>query len=176
MNDMKSLNKPTMILMLIGFVISFTCVMIGISSLNTIMESLRTSDSQDTPLYSVMENSGMSLALELYVFSIANCFVVTNYWIITKQREMAIRKAFGWTNRQLILLIVTEMCKVLALGLFVSLVMTGIVKAFGAKYFSIHLTPMFVAETAIMFVITLIAASVIPSIRILKIRPAEVIS
>ena len=176
MNDMKSLNKPTMILMLIGFVISFTCVMIGISSLNTIMESLRTSDSQDTPLYSVMENSGMNLALELYVFSIANCFVVTNYWIITKQREMAIRKAFGWTNRQLILLIVTEMCKVLALGLFVSLVMTGIVKAFGAKYFSIHLTPMFVAETAIMFVITLIAASVIPSIRILKIRPAEVIS
>ena len=176
MNYMKSLNKPTMILMLIGFVISFTCVMIGISSLNTIMESLRTSESQDTPLYSVMENSGMSLALELYVFSIANCFVVTNYWIITKQREMAIRKAFGWTNRQLILLIVTEMSKILTLGLFVSLVMTGIVKAFGVKYFSIHLTPMFVAETALMFVITLIVASVIPSIRILKVRPAEVVS
>lgn len=79
MDRIKKLCKPTTILMIVGFSISFASVLIGISSINSVMVSLSDMDTDSVPVYSVMENTGMSLALELYIFSIANCLVITNY-------------------------------------------------------------------------------------------------
>lgn len=176
MDCIKKLCKPTTILMMIGFSISFTSILIGISSINSVMVSLSDMDTESVPIYSVMENTGMSLALEFYIFSIANCLVVTNYWVITKHREMAIRKAFGWSNQQLILLVISEMSKTLCVSMLLSALLLGIIEIFGANLFSLHLTLFFVLSLAAMLMITLLIASMIPILRILKIKPAEVIS
>ena len=83
--------RPTTILLAIGFSISIMSVLVGISAINDILTSLAEAD-QEAPIFNTMQNTGISLALSIYLFSIANCLVVTNYWIITKRRDMQFAK------------------------------------------------------------------------------------
>ena len=73
--------RPTTILLAIGFSISIMSVLVGISAINDILTSLAEAD-QEIPIFNTMQNTGISLALSIYLFSIVNCLVVTNYWII----------------------------------------------------------------------------------------------
>lgn len=167
--------RPTTFLLIVGFAISLTSVLIGISSVNSLISSLSEMDSE-TPIYLTMQNTGLSLALAIYIFSIANCLVVTNYWIITKRRDMAIRKAFGWSNWHLICLIISEMAGTLMISLAISAGLLAVLGNWNSAMFSIELTPFFVIGTCGLLLFTLCVAVLIPVIQILKIRPAEVIS
>lgn len=175
LQNLKRKCRPTTILLIVGFAISLTSVLIGISSINSIINSLSEMDSE-TPIYWTMQNTGLSLALAIYVFSIANCLVVTNYWMITQRRDMAIRKAFGWSNWQLIRMIISEMAGTLAISLAISAGLLAVLGNWNTAMFSIELTPFFVLGTCGLLLFTLFASVLIPVIRILKIRPAEVIS
>lgn len=172
---LKSKYKPTVFLLIVGFAISLTSVLIGVSSVNTLISSLSEANSE-TPIYLTMQNTGLSLALAIYVFSVANCLVVTNYWIITKRRDMAIRKAFGWSNFRLIRLIIFEMSGILAISVAISVGFMRILVMWNASLFSIELTPFFLISACGLLLVTLLISVLIPVIQILKIRPAEVIS
>lgn len=175
LQNLKRKCRPTTFLLIVGFAISLTSVLIGISSVNSLISSLSETDS-DTPIFLTMQNTGLSLALAIYVFSIANCLVVTNYWIITKRRDMAIRKAFGWSNCQLIRMIISEMAGTLSISLVISIGMLIALRYWNSNMFSIELTPFFVIGSCGLLLFTLSLSVLIPVIRILKIRPAEVIS
>ena len=175
LQNLKRKCKPTIILLIIGFAISFTSVLIGISTINSIIVELSKMDSE-TPIYLTMQNTGLSLAIAIYVFSIANCLVVTNYWIITKRHDMAIRKAFGWYDWQLICMIIFEMAGTLTISFGLSGSLLALLKILDANLFSIELTPFFLFATLALLLFTLSVSVSIPIIRILKIRPAEVIS
>ena len=166
---------PASVLLAAGFAVSAASVLIGISAVDAILQFLAESDGE-TPIYLTMQNTGLSLAGAIYVFSVANCLVVTNCWMITKQREMAIRKAFGWTNRDLICMISREMAKLLAAGIAVSILLAGGLRSLDTDLLSMDLTPFFILGTVGMLVLTLAFSLAIPLARILKIHPAEVIS
>lgn len=175
LQNLKRKCRPTTILLIAGFAISLTSVWIGISSVNSLIRSLSEMDSS-TPIYLTMQNTGLSLALAIYIFSVENCLVVTNYWIITKRRDMAIRKAFGWSNWQLIRMIISEMSGTLAISLVISSCLLAALGSWNTAMFSIELTPFFVLGTCGLLLFTLSVSVLIPVIQILKIRPAEVIS
>lgn len=167
--------SPASILLIAGFAISATSVLIGISAVNAILQFLSESDGE-TPIYLTMQNTGLSLAGAIYVFSVANCIVVTNCWMIMGQSEMAIRKAFGWTNRNLVSMISLEMGKLLAVGIGVSLVLVCGLRIADASLLRMNFTPFFILGTVGMLLLTLAFSLAIPLARILKIHPAEVIS
>lgn len=175
LQKLKRKCKPTILLMIVGFAISFTSVLIGISTINTLIVELSKADGE-TPIYWTMQNTGLSLALAIYIFSVANCLVVTNYWIITQRRDMAIRKAFGRSNRQLIHMIFSEMAGTLGISFLLCLGLLAILNTAAPNLFSIEVTPFFVLGTCVLLLFTLCIAVSIPIVRILKIRPAEVIS
>ena len=58
--------RPTIVLMIAGFAVSFTSVMTGISTINALLEELSKADGE-TPIYWTMQNTGLSLALAIYV-------------------------------------------------------------------------------------------------------------
>lgn len=124
--------------------------------------------------YLTMQNTGLSLALAIYLFSIANCLVITNYCIISRRREMAVRKAFGWSNRHLTELVVAEMAQILAISLCISVALLALLSHWNQAMFQIHLSPLFVTSTLVL--LTLALSITIPMIRILNIHPAEVIA
>ncbi len=175
LQNLKRKCRPTTFLLIIGFAISLTSVLIGISSVNSMIRSLSEMDGE-TPIYLTMQNTGLSLALAIYVFSVANCLVVTNYWIINKRRDMAIRKAFGWSNRHLIRMIISEMTGTLAISFAISIIFLDALRHWNTALFSIELTPLFVLGTCGLLLFTLFVSVLIPVIQIFKIRPAEVIS
>lgn len=166
---------PTTLLLTVGFAVSLTSVLMGISTISTLLTDLSSMESE-APIYLTMQNTGLSLALAIYLFSIVNCLVITNYWIITRRRDFAIRKAFGWPNRRLIGLIATEMVEILAVSLCISIIFLALLGQWNPTIFRVQLTPLFVAGTLALLLLTLALSIIIPIIRILKILPAEVIS
>lgn len=104
-----------------------------------------------------------------------NGFAVTNYWIVSRRREMAVRKAFGWSNRQLIVLVIREMAGQLGGSLGISGLLLAILARESGGVFSLRLTPFFLLGTGALLMMTLFLALLMPVIRILKIRPAEVV-
>ena len=166
--------RPTTILLMGGFAVSLTAVLIGISSVDAVLSALAQTGSE-APIYATMQNTGLSLALSLYLFSVVNGFAVTNYWIVSRRREMAVRKAFGWSNRQLIGLVIREMAGQLGGSLGISGLLLAILARESGGVFSLRLTPFSLLGTGVLLMMTLFLALLMPGIRILKIRPAEVV-
>lgn len=167
--------EATSILLIIGFAISFTVVLIGINSVNSALIVMKETG-QTAPIYDVMRQTGMSLAISIYAFSIINCIVVTNYWIITKRRDFAVKKAFGWSNLRLLGEISVEMGELIIAGLAISLLVLAVLMNWQEDLFSIRLTPFFILGTIALLLLTLISSAIVPFLKIIKIRPAEVIS
>ena len=174
MRNIKNICKPTTILLIIGFSISITAVLVGIRSIHTILSAMDETNS-DLPIIQTMQNTGLTLSISIYCFSILNSFAVTNYWMITKRRNFAIQKAFGWTNRQLIGQICRNMSVILLISSVISsslLLLTTYIKN---DVIRVQLSPIFVLETVLLILITLLFSMIIPIKRIIKIEPAEVI-
>lgn len=167
--------RPTVLLLIFGFAISFTAVLTGIGTLQSLLAALSKMD-RDVPIYETMQNTGLSLALAIYVFSVANCLVVTNYWILSRRRGLAVRKAFGWTNGQLACMIVREMAETLIVSLGLSGILLALLNMGNPGVFSLRLSPFFILGTLILLLFTLFISVLIPTVRILQIHPAEVIS
>lgn len=175
LQKLKRKCTPATLLLTVGLAISLTSVLVGISTISTLLTDLSNTEA-DAPIYLTMQNTGLSLALAIYLFSIANCLVVTNYWIVTRRRDMAVRKAFGWSNRHLIGLVVSQMAEILAVSLCISAVLLGVLGRWNPAMFFIHFSPLFVLGTLALLLWTLVLSLAIPTIRILKIHPAEVIA
>ena len=167
--------KPTTFLLVIGFSISLTAVLVGISAMNSLIPELTAAEA-DLPILQTMQNTGFMLSVSVYAFSVLNSFVVTNYWMITKRRNFAIRKAFGWTNKQLTDLICKEMAAILSASLCISASILLIIAHTDHNMLSVRLTPAFIVETGALMLITLFFSMIVPARRVFKIEPAEVIS
>ncbi len=170
----KNLCRLTTLLLIVGFSISLTAVLIGISAIDTLLKEIRQAD--PLPVLRTMQDTGLSLAGAVYLFSIINCFTVTNYWITTRRTELAVRKAFGWSSRQLIGLLTKELAQVLLLGIGAGGCLTGLLMQTQLPVFRIQLTAFFVAGTLMLMLVTLGLAAVVPAARITSIHPAEVVS
>ena len=123
-----------------------------------------------------MQNTGISLALSIYLFSIVNCLVVTNYWIITKRRDMAIRKAFGWSNYNLICAVVSEMAEILLVSLCIGFLLIEVFSRMTEGIISIHITPFFLCGTLLLLLFYIGDFRYHSCYSHLKIHPAEAIS
>ena len=121
MFKLREICHPTFILMIVGFFVSFMSLTIGISSIDMILKRLDIIENSGTPIFDAMKNNGVTLSFEIYLFSIVNCLVSTDYWIINKERELSIYKAFGWSDRELIKRIMKELMIILLICLLLSI-------------------------------------------------------
>ena len=173
--NLKRNLRPTNLMLIVGFSVSLTAVLVGVSSVNAILCVLAEA-SEDMPIYVTMQNTGLSLAAAIYAFSIVKCMISANSWMISKRSDVAIRKAFGWSNRKLSLLITEKMAAMLAVGFAVSTVFLAVLGASGNEFLQIDFSPFFVLGTSVMLLFTLFLSVLVPMRQILKIHPAEVIS
>ena len=170
----KNSCNPATILLITGFSISLTTVLAGISSINTILSAMEETGS-DLPIMQTMQNTGLTLSLSIYCFSVLNSFAVTNYWMIVKRRNFAILKAFGWTDQQLIGQICRNMSVILLISLVISSGLLFLTTCIKNEGMAVQLSPAFVLETVLLILMTLVFSIIIPVKRIIAIKPAEVI-
>ena len=164
--------RPTTLMLVLGFAISMTAVLIGISVIHDLLESLA-SAGQEAPILQTMQNSGLSLALRIYLFSMVNCMTAANFWVITRRRDLAVCKAFGWSGARIIGAVVGELAGILLFSL--GLLLTAGLSRLTSGVVSIHITPFFLGSTLLLLLFTLAVSAAVPVVRILGIHPAEVI-
>lgn len=164
--------RPTTLMLVLGFAISMTAVLIGISVIHDLLESLA-SAGQEAPILQTMQNSGLSLALRIYLFSMVNCMTAANFWVITRRRDLAVYKAFGWSSARIIGAVVSELAGILLFSL--GLLLTAGLSRLTSGVLSIHITPFFLGSTLLLLLFTLAVSAAVPVVRILGIHPAEVI-
>lgn len=145
--------RPTTLMLVLGFAISMTAVLIGISVIHDLLESLA-SAGQEAPILQTIQNSGLSLALRIYLFSMVNCMTAANFWVITRRRDLA---------------------GILLFSLGLGLLLTAGLSHLTSGVLSIHITPFFLGSTLLLLLFTLAVSAAVPVVRILGIHPAEVI-
>lgn len=166
--------RPTTLMLVLGFAISMTAVLIGISVIHDLLESLA-SAGQEAPILQTIQNSGLSLALRIYLFSMVNCMTAANFWVITRRRDLAVCKAFGWPGARIIGAVVGELAGILLISLGLGLLLTAGLSHLTSGVLSIHITPFFLGSTLLLLLFTLAVSAAVPVVRILGIHPAEVI-
>lgn len=132
--------RPTTLMLVLGFAISMTAVLIGISVIHDLLESL-SSAGQEAPILQTIQNSGLSLALRIYLFSMVNCMTAANFWVITRRRDLAVCKAFGWSGVRIIGAVVGELAGILLISLGLGLLLTAGLSRLTSGVLSIHITP-----------------------------------
>lgn len=166
--------RPTTLMLVLGFAISMTAVLIGISVIHDLLESL-SSAGQEAPILQTIQNSGLSLTLRIYLFSMVNCMTAANFWVITRRRDLAVCKAFGWSVARIIGAVVGELAGILLISLGLGLLLTAGLSHLTSGVLSIHITPFFLGSTLLLLLFTLAVSAAVPVVRILGIHPAEVI-
>ena len=108
----------------------------------------------------------------LLVFAVVNCFFVSDIWVAYRMKEYAIKRAFGMSAARIFLDISGKMLPLALMSLVIALcVQAGYLAVMGLDY-DIHYVEDMLMILAAMGVI-IISASIVPLIRILRLKPAD---
>ena len=115
------------------------------------------------------ENEQTILGILLYLFAVINVTIVSYYWINVRKRELAIRKAFGQTNMEIILMLIKEFFLIIGIAAIIAaLVQITIQICRGTMQFGLDSVRMMFMYLGMVFI-----ASIISGILPVKIHPAE---
>lgn len=109
----------------------------------------------------------------LFLFALVNSTVISSYWITVRKKEIAIRKAFGASNIEVISILFFELWKIIGLAAITALVFQFVLQLSGNSTF--ELLDILWAGSIILFAITLAVSItlIIPIRHIKKLEPAE---
>lgn len=168
--------SPTAWLLMAGFAIAMTTMIVGVGLLQESLTEIQNATNElDIPLLQTMQDTGFTLMACLYFFSIINCMVVANFWIISKRRDFAIRKAFGWRVSVLIGFIAGELLKILFCSVIISIFMIVLLRISMPEYFAFPVTIFILAGTVVILLFTLGLSLIVPVIKMIQIKPREVV-
>lgn len=91
------------------------------------------------------ENADKEFYIVISIFSIINCIVISEFWILRRKKEIIIRKLFGFTNRRLFFYIYNQIGKISALAVVCVLIMEKIIKELGVIEYSLSLNKIILA-------------------------------
>lgn len=119
------------------------------------------------------ENEQTILGILLYLFAVINVTIVSYYWINVRKRELAIRKAFGQTNMEIILMLIKEFFLIIGIAAIIAaLVQITIQICRGTMQFGLDSVRMMFMYLGMVFIASIISG-ILPVKYILKIHPAE---
>lgn len=134
-------------------------------------------DNEDPVLDYYLRNDILFLAFIVYILALINSVNLTSFWIKDRKIEIGIRKAFGYSNLRISLLLFKELVIFSMVSCLISFLIQFIISLFvnNVLEFSTELsTGNYI--TAIIFVFfTSLATVIIPSIKTLSVQPVEAI-
>lgn len=113
------------------------------------------------------------ISIGLFLFALINTLIISYYWVIVRRHEIAIIKAFGAGNAQIIKLMMSEFARIISLSaVFAVLVQCSVWKLQG---YSIRLSDSVFLITGLLLSISVASfvVMIIPVRIILNIQPSE---
>lgn len=110
----------------------------------------------------------------IFVFSIVNCMIICEFWIHQRRREIAVRKAYGYSNIQVIKLISMSMFKIVmiscVLGYILQVCISRIMEGQGI-YFKWSVRN--IVNVFCLILLTTVISMVVPIYKIIKRTPIQ---
>ena len=139
------------------------------------LDSHRTSQAVNGSVY--IEESLKQYPFYMYVFCICIFIMISRQWVMQKERELAIRKAFGQGNGQLLRLLWKELSILTGLAFAVYAGISGILSVWmRVRGLSIRLHWSNLAIAAAFLIATFLISSLVPVWRLRRIQPAQLLN
>ena len=139
------------------------------------MESHRTKQAVDGSVY--IKESLKQYPFYMYLFCICIFIMISREWMQQKERELAIRKAFGQRNGQLLRLLWKELLILIGVSFILYLGISGIISVwmeFGGNSIRLHWSNVVIA--AAFLLLTFFVSSLVPVWCLKKIQPAQLLN
>lgn len=109
----------------------------------------------------------------VYAFCLVNSMLVSYFWIIARRKEIAIRKAFGYSNIKIIRMLFGNMLEMMAaaLGMFLAAYLLGYYWFHNILHIYINLRTL--AGLILIMLVTSVISIVYPSFRVLRMNSAQ---
>ena len=139
------------------------------------LDSHRTSQAVNGNVY--IRESLKRYPFYMYVFCICIFIMISRQWVMQKERELAIRKAFGQGNGQLLRLLWKELSILTGLAFAVYAGISGILSVWmRVRGLSIRLHWSNLAIAAAFLIATFLISSLVPVWRLRRIQPAQLLN
>lgn len=113
------------------------------------------------------------LGLLLYLFASINVMIISFYWVNVRKREVAIRKAYGATNREIIVLLLKEMLFIITISAFIAFLTQMLIQFIKGNGVILSNWVMISLFYLMMIIIAAFISILIPIRYVLRIQPAE---
>ena len=126
----------------------------------------------ESDVVKALQGENMKINVMVYVFCIFNCLLMSQFWLIQRSREIAVKKIYGMSDSRII---GAMACNILALSvtaLIIFAVSINVVTA-GAGIITVNLTTLLTTIAAIA--VTIILSMAYPVIKILHYDSVEVL-
>ncbi|KPC97420.1 Macrolide export ATP-binding/permease protein MacB [Geobacillus sp. BCO2] len=129
-------------------------------------------------MFHVELSERLSLMVMIYLLAIVNAINLTSYWIQERTYEIGIKKAFGYSNYDIVSMLFWEMCLIssisVIIGYTIQLVFNRVIEQWIDYPIDISITHL---STAVLFVVLSAALTIIiPAIKAIKIQPVDVMN
>lgn len=106
------------------------------------------------------ENADQEFYMVISIFSIINCIVISEFWILRRRKEIIIRKLFGFTNRKLFFYIYKQIAAISAVAVVIVLILEKFFDIVGIIDYPISLRKTILA--GVFVIISSLIVTVIP--------------
>ena len=118
--------------------------------------------------------SGQSIiAIGLFIFALLNTMIISYYLVFVRKKEIAIRKAFGFTNFRIIKMLMKDIGVLVILSASIAIILQLFIDLVIIKQFNFYNYITLLFPMLICIVVSVLVAVIVPIRFVLKIDPAE---
>ncbi|GAA4721577.1 ABC transporter permease [Brevibacillus fulvus] len=119
----------------------------------------------------------IAISLMVYALTILNAINLTSYWIQERKYEIGIKKAFGYSNFDIIFMLFGEMCIINLIAVVFGFLLQLMISRFLSNWleYPVEITPTTLVVAIVFVFVTACLTTAVPSIRAIKIQPVEAI-
>lgn len=118
--------------------------------------------------------SGQSIiSIGLFIFALLNTMIISYYLVFVRKKEIAIRKAFGFTNFRIIKMLMKDIGVLVILSAGIAIILQLFIDLVIIKQFNFYNYITLLFPMLICIVVSVLVAVIVPIRFVLKIDPAE---
>jgi hypothetical protein len=135
---------------------------------NCVIEATRINADNDSTVNETLHRENLRTNIIAYIFCIINCMIISEFWILQRRKEFAIKKLLGMKNVRLIMEFVENIAALDICALFIFLCVYVCTRLAGAELIVIDISARTVIFTLLSFAVSMLATLIYPTFKILR--------
>lgn len=142
---------------------------------SAVIESKKMNSLGDNYVAKSLETESMKTNVLVYIFCIFNCMLMSEFWIIQRRKEIAVRKVCGMSDKQILLEMAGNMLSLCAVALVLFLVGSVCINLLTGTEIIIIMRPITVLGVALAMILIISLSMGYPIYKIMRMEPVRVL-